>query len=94
MGVAADDEEGIDMKGARWGWYAAGLAVVAVGLVIMGVRPSTVLFGAVVLACPLMMLFMHGGHGGGDQQSRQTPEHEPHHDATPGSDDSNVRRPR
>ena len=82
------------MKGARWAWYAAGLAVVAVGLVIMGVRPSSVLFGAVVLACPLMMLFMHGGHGGGDHQSRRPPEQELDHDATPGSDDGAVRRPR
>jgi hypothetical protein len=64
-----DDEEGIDMKGGRWGWCVAGLAIVAVGLVVMGVRPSTVLFAVAVLACPLMMLFMHGGHGGGDQHS-------------------------
>ena len=74
------------MKGARWGWYAVGLAV-------MGVRPSTVLFGAVVLACPLMMLFMHGARGG-DHQSHRTPAQEPDHDATRGSNDSTVRRPR
>ena len=82
------------MKGARWGWCAAGLAVVAVGLVVMGVRPSTVLIGAVVLACPLMMLFMHGGHDDGAQHRHRPDVEEPNHESTLGSDDSTVRRPR
>ena len=82
------------MNGARWGWYAAGLAVVAVGLLVMGVRPSTVLFGAVVLACPLMMLFMHGGHDDGAQHSHRPEAEEPNHEPTWGSDDSTARRPR
>ena len=44
----------------------AGLAVVAVGLLMLGVRPLTVMFGAVVLLCPLMMLSMHGGGPGAE----------------------------
>ena len=80
------------MRGGRRWWCAAGLAVVAVGLVIMGVRPSTLLFGAVVLACPLMMLFMHGGRDGRDQHSRRLEVEEPHHEPTLGSEDSIVRR--
>jgi hypothetical protein len=79
------------MRGSRWGWCAAGLVVVAVGLVMVGFRPSAVLFGVVVLACPLMMLFMHRGHGGGDQPSPRLPEQEPLHEPTSGSDDSTVR---
>ena len=92
VGVADDDAEGIDMKGARRGLCAAGLAVVAVGLVIVGVRPSTLLFGAVVLACPLMMLFMHGDRDGGDQHSRRLEVQEPNNEATLGSEDSIIRR--
>jgi len=47
------------------------LAIGVVGLVALGVPTSTLLFAALVLACPLMMMFtmggMHGGHGGQDQ---------------------------
>jgi hypothetical protein len=40
------------------------LGAVAVGAVALGVPWTTVLFVAIVLCCPLMMLFMgHGGHG-------------------------------
>jgi cell division protein FtsW (lipid II flippase) len=56
------------------------LAVI-LGLVALaaGVSLTTVLLIAVILACPLMMLFMHGGggHGGHDgswlQDERRTP---------------------
>jgi hypothetical protein len=48
----------------RRGAYMIVLAVLAVGLVWAGVPASTLLVGLVLLACPLMMLFMHGGaHG-------------------------------
>ena len=77
--------------GARRGWYAAGLVVVAVGLVVVGVDPSTVLFGAFVLACPLMMLFMHGGHGARDNQDHRSHGHEPDHGAASGFARSTVR---
>lgn len=44
--------------------YAAAMALLVIGALAAGVAPSTLLFLAVVLACPAMMLFMHGGHGG------------------------------
>jgi len=51
--------------------YAIALAILVVGLVALGVPASTLLFGALVLACPLMMMFMmggmHGAHGGAGQ---------------------------
>ena len=80
------------MKGGRRAWCAAGPTVV-VGLVIMGVRPSTVLFGAVALVCPLMMLFMHR-RDGGDQHSRRPEVEEPDHEPTLDSDHSTVGGPR
>jgi hypothetical protein len=83
----------IDIKDGRWEWCAAGLAVV-VGLVIVGVRPSTVLLGAVVLACPLTMLFMHRGHDDGDRHSRRPEVVEPDREPSLGAEDSTARRPR
>jgi hypothetical protein len=57
--------------------YAIVLAIGVVGLVALGVPTSTLLFAALVLACPLMMMFtmggMHGGHGGQDRRTRQPP---------------------
>ena len=42
---------------------------IAIGLVLFallaGASMSSVLFGLLVLACPVMMLFMMGGHGNG-----------------------------
>jgi hypothetical protein len=52
------------MKRQQWGFYAIALAVLIVGLVWAGVPVSTLLVAVLVLACPLMMLFMMGGHGG------------------------------
>jgi hypothetical protein len=53
------------------GLYAIALAILVVGLVALGVPASTLLFGALALACPLMMMLMmggtHRGHGGQDQ---------------------------
>jgi hypothetical protein len=61
--------EGDVMKRQPWGLYAIALAVLVVGLVALGVPAQTLLFGALVLACPLMMMLMmggmHGGHGHG-----------------------------
>lgn len=48
--------------------YAIALAIVIVGLAFVGVPVQTILLGLLVLACPVMMMFMmggHGGHGGG-----------------------------
>jgi hypothetical protein len=74
------------MKRQPWGLYAIALAIVVVGLVALGVPASTLLVGALVLACPLMMLFMHGGHGAGGQHSNhQDVDHDAHdRDAAPG----------
>lgn len=54
------------MKRQPWGLYAIAVAILVVGLVAVGVPAQTLLFAALVLACPLMMLTMHGGavHGG------------------------------
>ncbi|MET8759440.1 DUF2933 domain-containing protein [Lentzea sp. NPDC004782] len=59
------------MKRKQPGLYAIALAVLIVGLAFAGVPLQTVLFGLLVLACPLVMMFMmggHGGHGGSDQE--------------------------
>jgi peptidoglycan/LPS O-acetylase OafA/YrhL len=61
------------MKRQPWGLYALAAAVLAVGLVALGVPADALLFGAFVLVCPLMMMLMmagmHGGHGA-DQHDR------------------------
>jgi hypothetical protein len=57
------------MKRQQWGLCAIALGVLVVGLIALGVPASTVFAGAIVLACPLMMLFMHGesSHGSHDR---------------------------
>lgn len=61
--------------------YVIALAIVVVGLAFAGVPMSTLLFGLLVLACPLMMMFMMGGtHGGGG-----TPSADQDHDHRPTS---------
>jgi hypothetical protein len=61
---------------------AIALAVGIVGALAVGVPPSTVMIGLLVLACPLMMLFMHGGHGGGQGSSDTRPSVNDDHDRT------------
>ena len=39
-------------------------------LLALGVAPQTAVFVAIALACPLMMVFMMGGHSGHDTQPR------------------------
>lgn len=62
------------MKRQHLGLYAIALAILIVGLAVVGVPLSTLLFGLLVVGCPLMMMFMmgghggHGGHGGSDKQ--------------------------
>lgn len=50
---------------------AAGILALAAIALALGVPAQYVLFGAIVLACPAMMLFMHGGH---DQDRKNPPE--------------------
>jgi len=52
------------MKRQDLGLYAIALAILIAGLAFAGVPLTTMLFGLLVLACPLMMMFMMGGHGG------------------------------
>ena len=54
------------MKGRNLGRYALALAIVVVGALWAGVPVSTLAYLALVLACPLMMLFMMRGMHGGD----------------------------
>jgi hypothetical protein len=49
------------MRRQSWGLYAIALAILVVGLVALGVPASTLLLAALVLVCPLMMMFMMGG---------------------------------
>nr|WP_036344107.1 DUF2933 domain-containing protein [Micromonospora purpureochromogenes] len=60
--------------------YAIALALLVVGALAVGVPARSLVFGLLVLACPLMMLFMHGGHAGhggheghGQHQGQQAP---------------------
>lgn len=59
------------MKGCNYGFYALAAAVLVVGALWLGVPASTLGVLAIVLVCPLMMLFMMKGMRGGD-------DHAPH----------------
>jgi hypothetical protein len=52
------------MRRQPWGLYAIALAILVVGLLALGVPASTLLFAALVLACPLMMMLMMCGTTG------------------------------
>ena len=54
-----------EMKSQYLPWYALAVAVAFVGALAFGVPISTLLLLAAVLACPLMMMSMMGGHGMG-----------------------------
>jgi len=54
------------MKRQHMMWYVAALIAGVVTALAVGAPASTVLLALVVLACPLMMMFMMGNmHGGG-----------------------------
>ncbi|MEV6235742.1 DUF2933 domain-containing protein [Lentzea sp. NPDC051838] len=53
------------MKRQHLAWCAVALAILFAVLGLVGVPVQTMLFGLLVVACPLMMMFMMGGHGGG-----------------------------
>jgi Protein of unknown function (DUF2933) len=74
------------MKRQQWPMYVLALAVLIVGLAAVGVPVTTLLFGLIVLACPLMMMFMMGGmRGGGDDSDPDRPGASPEqgHDEHP-----------
>lgn len=70
------------MKNRNYGLYAIAVAIAVVGALALGVPVSTLGFLAIVLVCPLMMLFMmrgmqgDDGHhaAGGDERERTTPQ--------------------
>ncbi len=57
------------MKRQRMPMLATALVVATVGALVIGVPFSTVAFAPLVLCCPLMMVFMHGGRGAGAGRS-------------------------
>ena len=66
--------------------YAIALAVLVVGLAFAGVPLGTLLVLPLILACPLMMIFMmrgmdHGSTNRDDRQPRQADLHD-HPDAS------------
>ena len=69
------------MNKRNYGLYAIAVAIAVVGALALGVPVSTLGFLALVLVCPLMMLFMmrgmHGGNGhdakGDDDRDRAAP---------------------
>ncbi|MFF9136713.1 DUF2933 domain-containing protein [Streptomyces albogriseolus] len=72
----------------NYGLLAIAAAIVVVGLAALGVPLSILLVLALVAACPLMMLMMHGGHGnhgghgdGGRHTDQNDPlrKHDDHH---------------
>jgi hypothetical protein len=66
--------------------YAMALAVLIVGVVYAGVPIGTLVVLPLILACPLMMIFMMRGMGGMNRGNHQPPvkrEDSPeHHDST------------
>jgi hypothetical protein len=75
------------MKRQQLPLYAIALAILVVGLAFAGVPVITLLVGLAVLACPLMMMFMmggHGGHGGSGQHTDGPGEHGHEHRPTSG----------
>ncbi len=75
--------EGDVMKRQPWGLYAIALAILVVGLVALGVPASTLLVAALVLTCPLMMIFMMSGmHGGQESHSGPDRTTDDHHQRT------------
>jgi hypothetical protein len=62
------------MKKEQMPRYAFAFAVLIVGLAFAGVPLSSLLFIPLVLACPLMMMFMMGGMGGMGASHKQDSE--------------------
>jgi hypothetical protein len=77
------------MRRQPWGLYAIAAAILVVGLIAVGVPANTLLFGAFVLVCPLMMMLMMGGMHGGHGSTNPDTEH---HARTPEDQDPIARR--
>ena len=76
--------------------YAAAVGLLVIGALAAGVPVSTLLLLTVVLACPAMMLFGHGGHGGqaapDEHAGHQGRDHSADGGATKPGDDWSVPR--
>jgi hypothetical protein len=59
------------MRTRNYGLYAIALAIVVIGALALGVPVNTLLVLGLVLACPLMMVFMMRGMHGTNEQHRQ-----------------------
>jgi len=70
------------MKREQMPLYALALAILVVGLAFVGVSVGSLLIAGLVLACPLMMMFMMRGMSHGDDHQ---------HDATHRSDSARDR---
>ncbi len=68
------------MKSRNYGLYAIALAIVVVGALWLGMPIGTLAFLGLVLACPLMMIFMMRGMHGGDQQGHDSADRPAPHD--------------
>lgn len=72
-------------RSPNFGLYAVAVAIAVVGALWVGVPVDTLALLAIVLACPLMMIFMmRDMHGGGSQHERPSGRHEEPHDPTSG----------
>jgi len=61
------------MKSSNWGLFAVAAAIAFVGALWAGVPLASLAPLLIVLACPLMMIFMMKGmHGGGEDEHRET----------------------
>lgn len=75
------------MRNWHYGLYAIALAIAVVGALWMGVPVGTIALLGLVLACPLMMIFMMRGMqgGGSDDHDRDAGERYDPHRHTPRS---------
>jgi hypothetical protein len=69
------------MKPRYFLWYFAAVALTAAGAIALHAPASTVLIALVLLSCPLMMLFMMGGMGGGHGSGQDCTDSHSRHDA-------------
>ncbi|WP_405905354.1 MULTISPECIES: DUF2933 domain-containing protein [unclassified Streptomyces] len=77
----------MNTKQRNYGLYAVAAAIFVVGALALGLPVGTLFFLAIVLACPLMMIFMmRGMHGGGMQSGGTRDGHDDTMDQHPGPD--------
>lgn len=70
-------------KNPNYGLFAVAVAIAIVGALWLGLPLGTLALLAIVLVCPLMMMFMMrdmhgGGHSGGPQHDHPEDRENPH----------------